>query len=107
MVKHRKKFLWQHSSGRWYVRKQIDGKMSYLGRITAEEGTEDFDTQYWEIVSGKKAQAKHSWSELIKDLRATEFWERKSPRYRRDLEPVFEYLEAKIGKKRCSSSDGR
>ncbi|WP_185802985.1 tyrosine-type recombinase/integrase [Pontivivens nitratireducens] len=95
MVK--KKLLWQHKSGRWYVRKTINGKMTYLGRIKAEEGTAEFDQQYWEIVSGKSAAAKTSWGALIDAMRETDKWESFSPRYRRDLEPVFEYLRGKIG----------
>jgi hypothetical protein len=39
--------------------------MVYLGRITAQEGSEEFDRQYWEIVSGKRFEAKTSWSALI------------------------------------------
>ncbi len=98
MVIRRKKYLWRHSSGRWYVRKCVNGKMIYLGRITAEEGTADFDHQYWEIVSGKRAEVKTSWTALIAAMRETDKWANFSPRYRKDLEPVFEYLTEKIGK---------
>lgn len=94
----RKKLLWQHKAGRWYVRKYINGKMVYLGRITAEEGTAEFDEQYWEIVSGKKASAKTSWAALIDAMRETDKWANFSPRYRKDLEPVFQYLKDKIGR---------
>lgn len=87
-----KKYIWRHPSGRIYVR--IKGKLT---RVTAEEGTAEFDRQYWEILSGKRAEVKMSWSALIKDLRQTEFWAKKSERYRKDLEPVFDYLEEKIG----------
>ncbi|WP_421906772.1 tyrosine-type recombinase/integrase [Mameliella sp.] len=93
----RKKLLWQHPAGRWYVRKYLNGKMVYLGRITAEEGTAEFDRQYWEIVSGKRAAAKTSWGALIDAMRETDKWANFSPRYRKDLEPVFEYLKEKIG----------
>jgi len=93
-----KKYLWRHSSGRWYVRKGVNGKMIYLGRITAEEGTADFDRQYWEIMSGKRAEVKTSWTALIAAMRETDKWANFSPRYRKDLEPVFEYLNEKIGK---------
>jgi hypothetical protein len=31
-----------------------------LGAITADEGTADFDRQYWEILSGKRAELKTS-----------------------------------------------
>lgn len=94
----RKKYLWQHSSGRWYVRKYVNGKILYLGRITAQEGTADFDHQYWEIVSGKRAEVKTSWTALIAAMRETDKWANFSPRYRQDLEPVFQYLTEKIGK---------
>lgn len=54
--------------------------MFYLGRITAEEGTAEFDQQYWEIVSGKKAVSKTSWGVLIDALRETGKWRDFSPR---------------------------
>ena len=94
----RKKYLWRHSSGRWYVRKCVNGKMIYLGRITAQEGTADFDRQYWEILSGNRAEQKTSWTALISAMRETDKWANFSPRYRKDLEPIFEYLTEKIGK---------
>lgn len=72
--------------------------MVYLGRITAEEGTADFDHQYWEILSGKRAEVKTSWKALIAAMRETDKWANFSPRYRKDLEPVFQYLAEKIGK---------
>ncbi len=87
-----KKFLWKHPSGRWYVR--LKGK--YI-RITAELGTADFDRQYWEILNGKRAEAKRSWAVIITHFRETDKWANFSPRYRSDLEPVFQYLEEKIG----------
>ena len=71
--------------------------MIYLGRISAQEGTEEFDDQYWEIVNGKKATAKTSWGALIEAMRDTDKWANFSPRYRKDLEHVFEYLRDKIG----------
>ena len=98
VVGRRKKYLWRHPSGRWYVRKSVNGKMFYLGRITAEEGSAEFDQQYWEIVSGKKAVAKTSWTALIDALRETDKWPSYSARYRSDLEQVFEYLNEKIGR---------
>lgn len=95
MVK-RKKLLWQHPAGRWYVRKNLNGKMVYH-RITAEEGTAAFDRQYWDIVGGKRAAAKTSWNALIDAMRETDRWANFSPRYRKDLEPVLMYLKDKIG----------
>lgn len=97
MVK-KKKWLWQNrTSGIWYVRRTFNGKVVYLGSIKADEGSEVFDREYWNIISGKKAEAKRSWITLIADLKQTQFWASKSQRYRRDLEPVFLYLEERIG----------
>ena len=88
-----KKYLWRHPAGRTYVR--IKGN---LHRINAEEGTADFDRQYWEIMTGKRAEAKQSWSALIELFRQSDKWSNFSPRYRSDLEKAFLYLEEKIGK---------
>lgn len=88
----RKKYLWQHPSGRWYVRK---GGRYY--RIHAADGTPEFDGEYWSIVRGKRHAARRSWSVLITELRKTNKWAGYSPRYREDLEGVFEYLEERIG----------
>jgi hypothetical protein len=88
-----KKYLWQHLSGRWYVR--IKGTYH---RIKAEPDTPEFDRQYWEILTGRRADAKRSWSALIALYRESDKWAGYSPRYRKDLEPVFQYLEEKIGK---------
>lgn len=71
--------------------------MVYLGRITAAEGTAEFDRQYWEIMSGKRIEAKTSWTAIITAMRESDKWANFSPRYRKDLEPVFQYLEEKIG----------
>jgi integrase len=88
-----KKFLWKHPTGRWYVR--LKGK--YFP-ISAKEGTAEFDRQYWEILTGKRAEAKRSWSALIALFRQTDKWAGFSPRYRKDLESVFLYIEDRIGK---------
>ncbi len=69
----------------------------YLHRFTAPEGTAEFDRQYWEVMTGKKAEAKRSWSAAIAILRKSDRWAANSARYRKDLEPVLEYLEDKIG----------
>jgi hypothetical protein len=86
-----KKYLWRHPSGRIYVR--IKGKLT---RIKAQEGTAELDRQYWEVLSGKRAESKTSWAVLIAAMRETGKWANFSPRYREDLEPVFEYLEERI-----------
>ncbi len=96
-----KPYIWQHTSGRWYFRRNQDGRLRYV-RIKAEPGTAEFDRLYWEIRSGKRAEAKRSWSAIIGHFRQSDRWAGFSPRYRRDLEPVFEYLEDKIGKKDVS-----
>lgn len=93
MVKD-KKYLWQHPEGRWYVRR--NGKYH---RITAPAGTPEFDRQYWDILTGRTAEAKRSFSALIKSTMESEWWRDKSPRYRADLEPVFQYLVEKVGKR--------
>lgn len=97
VVGRRKRYLWKHPSGRWYIRKSVNGKMIYLGRITAEEGTAEFDRQYWEILSGKRADMKASWAALIDAMRETDRWAGFAPRYRKDLENAFDYLTEKIG----------
>jgi integrase len=92
-----KRYIWQHPSGRWYVR--LSGK--YI-RINAEAGTPDFDREYWEILTGKRAEAKRSWAALIGHLRQSDKWAALSPRYRHDLEPVLAFLEKNIGAKDVS-----
>lgn len=100
MVK--KPYTWQNpKSGCWYFRRIQDGRMRYF-RIKADPGTADFDRLYWKIRSGKRAEAKRSWSALILHFRQSDKWAGFSPRYRRDLEPVFEYFEEKIGKQDVS-----
>ena len=88
----RKKYLWNHPSGRVYFRR---GKL--LVRMLALEGTAEFDAQYWEIMTGKRAEAKRSWAALIEVVRNSDEWADLSPRYRKDLDPVFGYLIEKMG----------
>jgi len=87
-----KKYLWRHPEGRIYVR--LKGK---LHRITAAEGTADFDRQYWEILTGKRMQAKTSWSALMDDYRKSDRWTGLKPRTRQDYDKVMDYLREKIG----------
>lgn len=89
-----KKYLWQHPDGRWYVR--IKGRYN---RIEAAEGTPDFDREYWEILSGKRAQAKTSWRVLIADYRLSDRWTGLKPRTRADYDKVMAYIEEKAGQK--------
>jgi len=49
-------------------------------------------------MTGKRAEAKRSWGALIELFRQSPTWADHSPRYRKDLEPVFAYLIEKIGK---------
>lgn len=90
MVK--KKYLWRHPAGRIYVR--LKGR---LYRIHAQEGTEDFDREYWEILTGKRMQAKTSWNALIEDYRTSDRWLGLKPRTRQDYDKVMIYLREKIG----------
>lgn len=88
----RKKYLWRHPAGRIYVR--IKGRLT---RIQAAEGTADFDREYWEILTGKRAQAKKSWNALMDDYIISDRWKNLAPRTRSDYSNVMEYLREKIG----------
>lgn len=87
-----KRYLWRHPSGRIYVR--IKGK---LHRITAAEDTADFDRQYWEILTGKRMQAKTSWNALMDDYRKSDRWTGLKLRTKTDYDRVMQYLREKIG----------
>jgi len=69
----------------------------YLHRFTAPEGTAEFDRQYWEVMSGKRAEAKTGWAALIKSFRASSRFIDLKYRTRADYERVMEYIEGKIG----------
>jgi hypothetical protein len=88
----RKKYLWHHPAGRVYVR--LKGR---LHRITALEGTAEFDRQYWEIVTGKRSAAKTSWNALIADYKRSDRWTNLKPRTRQDYEKVLAYISEKNG----------
>ena len=88
----RKKYLWQHPDGRWYVR--IKGRYH---RILASVGTSDFDREYWEIVTGKRMQAKTSFCALIDDYRQSDRFTCLKPRTRADYDKKLDYLRDKIG----------
>ncbi len=66
-------------------------------RINAKEGTAEFDQQYWDILNGKRAQAKTSWNALIDDYRTSDRWLNLKPRTRQDYERVMVYLQERIG----------
>lgn len=94
-----KSYLWQDRHKRWRVRK--GGKTFPLRdekNVWHEPDTEEGDRLYWEILTGKRAEAKRSWSAAIDLLKASDRWTELSPRYRADLEPVLIYLVEKIGK---------
>lgn len=88
-----KKYIWRHPSGRVHFRKT--GMKLIL--MTAPEGTEAFDRQYWEILTGKRMQAKTSWNSLMDDYRTSDRWTGLKPRTRSDYDKVMDYLREKIG----------
>lgn len=90
-----KKFLIETKPGYVYVRK--NGK--YLGRITAPEGTPEFDHQYWDILTGRAIECKTSWAALIRSYRKSDRWTGLKPRTRTDYEKVIAYIEEKNGKR--------
>lgn len=89
----RKPYVCEPKPGFIYLRK--GGK--YLHRFTAPEGTAEFDSQYWAAMTGKTKAAKRSWGAAATILRGSDRWAAKSVRYRKDLEPVIEYLVEKLG----------
>ena len=95
----RKKYLFTDALGKHRVR--IKGKTYPLRDEKGcwhEIDTPEGDRIYWEILRGKRADAKRSWSALIDLHRQSDKWAALSPRYRLDLEPVFAYLIEKRGK---------
>lgn len=95
-----KRYLWRNRHDKPNVR--IKGKVYPIrddNGVWHEPDTAEGDRIYWEIVTGKRAEAKRSWSAAIKILRDSDRWAGLSPRYRQDLEPVLNYIEAKIGKR--------
>ncbi|MBB5220594.1 integrase [Amaricoccus macauensis] len=95
-----KRFLWRDRHGRTRVRK--NGKTYPLRDdkgVWHEPDTTEGDRLYWEIVTGKRAEASRSWKAAIDLLRADDRWHELSPRYRADLEPILDYLVEKIGKR--------
>ncbi len=98
-----KRFLHKDRHGRWRVRK--DGKYYPLRDeqdTWHDPDTPDGDRLYWEILTGRRLEAKRSWSAAIELLRIDDRWKNRSPRYRADLEPVLLYLADRIGKRDVS-----
>lgn len=87
-----KKYLWRHPKGYVYVRK--GGKLT---RIMAREGTPEFDREYWEILTGRRAASRTSWKVLIEDYRRSDRWRGLKPRTRADYEAVLSYILEKNG----------
>ncbi|KGJ02451.1 site-specific integrase [Paracoccus sphaerophysae] len=69
----------------------------YLHRFTAPEDTAEFDRQYWEVRTGKKAASRTSWKALIEDYRRSDRWTKLKPRTRADYEAVMAYIIKKNG----------
>lgn len=90
--KHGKRFLWEKSPGIWYVR--LKGRYH---RIKAAAGTPDFDREYWEILTGRRAAARTSFKALIASYRQSDRWTGLKPRTRADYEKVLLYIEDKLG----------
>ena len=95
-----KRFIWRNRHGRPNVR--LKGRVHPLRDergVWHEPDTPEGDRLYWEILTGKRAEAKRSWGAAIDLLKASDRWAGLSPRYRADLEPVLIYLNEKIGKR--------
>lgn len=99
MVK-RKKFLHEPRPGQWYVRKggrYVAPLRNFRGEWLVPD-TAEFDALYWDVLTGRQTDAKRGFSALIKLTMESDWWRDKSPRYRADLEPVFQYLEDRVGR---------
>ena len=92
----KKKFLWRHPRGYWYVR--VKGRYH---RITAKAGTPEFDRQYCEILSGKRAEDARSFRMLIESYRKSERRTSLKPRTQADYQRVLEYLNKRVGQYRA------
>ncbi len=98
-----KKYFWRNVRGKPNVR--IKGQVYPLRDdrgVWHELDTPEGDRLYWEIRTGKRAEARRSWGAGIVLLRGSDRWAEFSARYRADLEPVLIYLEEKIGQRDVS-----
>lgn len=75
-----KKYLHSPKPGFLYVR--VRGK--YLGRITAPDGSPEFDQEYWDILRGRTVGCATSWNSLIASYRKSDRWTGLMPRSRAD-----------------------
>lgn len=89
----RKPYVREVKSGFVYFYK--GGK--YLHRFTALEGTAEFDRQYWEVMSGKRAEARTGWKALITSYRKSDRFTGLKSRTRADYDRILEYIADKIG----------
>lgn len=80
-----KKYLHSPKPGFLYVR--VRGK--YLGRITPPSGSQEFDQQYWQNLSGRTEKCAISWSSLVASYRQSDRWTGLKPRSRADYEKVL------------------
>jgi integrase len=99
-----KKFLIETKPGFVYLRK--NGK--YVGRITAPFPSEQFDREYWQLLTGRNVEAKTSWRALIESYRRSDRWANLKPRTRADYDKVFTYILEKNRDRdatRCSRKD--
>lgn len=87
----RRKHLWRHPRGYWYVRMG-----NQYHRITAEEGSPEFNRQYWTILANER-QERHTFSALIRNYQRSDRWSHLRQRTRADYERILRYLDDKIG----------
>ena len=93
-----KRYLWQHPSGRWYVRK--DGRYQPLkddDGIFHAPDTEAGDRLYWQIINGKRYTSKRDLRWLIAEFRGSPKYADLAPRTRQDYDRVLDYMDEKAG----------
>lgn len=69
----------------------------YLHRFTSPEGTEEFERQYWEVMTGRKAEAKTGWKALVESYRRADRFTGLKSRTRADYDKILAYIVDKIG----------
>lgn len=97
MVKHGKRYIHEAKPGRFYVRVKGRYKPLSIDGAWLAPGTAEFDTLYWEILRGKRAEARTSWVKLIASYRSSDRWSNLSHRTRADYERVLLYIEERLG----------
>lgn len=95
-----KRYFWRDRHGRPRVRR---GGATYPIRdangVWHELDTAEGDRIYWEILNGKRAETKTSWSTLIAECRKSDRWAGLKPRTRSDYDKALSYLNEKAGQK--------